>query len=75
MDDRRVNAIRSDEKVGHGTDSFIEYYTDTELKEDLSNTNVKTEDDAVKWAIRCDTEIREFTVSRRSMAMRLRSIR
>jgi len=75
MNDKLVNAIRSNDKIGRGTDSFIEYYTDGELKEDLSNTNIKSEDDAVKWAIRRDTDIKEFTVSRRSMAMRLRSIR
>jgi hypothetical protein len=75
MNDKLVNAIRSDDKIGRGTDSFIEYYTDGELKEDLSNTNVKTAEDAVKWAIRRDTEIKEFTISRRLQSMTLRSVR
>ena len=75
MNDKFINAIRSDKKIGRGTDSFIEYYTDGELREDLSNTNVKTEDDAVEWAIRRDTEIKEFTVSQRLQSMTLRSVR
>ncbi len=75
MDDKLVNAIRSNDKIGRGTDSFIEYYTYGELKEDLSNTNIKTEEDAVKWAIRRDTEIKEVTISQRLQSMTLRSVR
>ena len=75
MNDKLVNAIRSNDKIGRGTDSFIEYYTDGELKEDLSNTSINTEEDAVKWALKRDEEIKEFTVSQRLQSMTLRSVR
>ena len=58
MDDRRVCAIRSNNKVGRGTDSFIEYYTDGEIRRDLEGAGIKSEEDAVRWAIRVDESIR-----------------
>jgi len=61
MDDRRVNAIRSDEKVGRGTDSYIECYTDGEICQDLEGAGIKSEEDAVKWAIKVEESIRKRT--------------
>jgi len=61
MDDRRVNAIRSDEKVGRGTDSYIERYTDGEICQDLEGAGIKSEEDAVKWAIKVEETIRKRT--------------
>ena len=61
MDDRRVNAIRSDEKVGRGTDSYIESYTDGEICQDLEGAGIKSEEDAVKWAIKVEESIRKRT--------------
>tara|TARA_R100000008_G_scaffold457_1_gene452 strand:+ start:785 stop:973 length:189 start_codon:yes stop_codon:yes gene_type:complete len=59
MDDRRVSAIRNNDKVGRGSDSFIEYYTDGEICRDLEGAGIKTEEDAVRWAIRVDESIRK----------------
>ena len=61
MDDRRVNAIRSDEKVGRGTGSYIEHYTDGEIRQDLEGAGIKSEEDAVKWAIKVEESIRKRT--------------
>ncbi len=61
MDDRRVNAIRSNEKIGRGTDSYIERYTDGEICQDLEGAGIKSEEDAVKWAIKVEESIRKRT--------------
>jgi hypothetical protein len=52
MSDPRVDAIRSDAKVGRGTCTSIdEAMTDDELIEALDKAGVKTPAKAVKWAI------------------------
>ena len=61
MDDRRVSAIRSNDKVGRGTDSYIEHYTDGEIRQDLEGAGIKSEEDAVKWAIKVEESIRKRT--------------
>jgi hypothetical protein len=50
-DDPRVVAVRADRLVGHGTCSSIdECYSDQELLEALDESEVKTPEDAIKWA-------------------------
>ena len=52
MSDPRVEAIRSNERVGRGTCTTIdEAYTDDELVEALNEAEVTTVEKAVAWAI------------------------
>lgn len=49
--DKRVEAIRNDMLVGHGSDTSTEMcYTDEELVEELDKLNIQTPRAAVKWA-------------------------
>ena len=48
----RVNAIREYEMVGRGSCTSIdECFSDQELIDCLNDSGVKTEEDAVKWAL------------------------
>jgi hypothetical protein len=52
MNDPRVEAIRSNERVGRGTCTTIdEAYTDSELIDALDKAEVTTAEKAVVWAI------------------------
>lgn len=50
--DKRIEAIRSNERVGRGTCTTIdECYSDQELIEALDNAEVTTPLDAVQWCL------------------------
>ena len=50
--DLRVKAIRDHKLVGRGTCSNIdECYEDDDLTEELDEENIKTPEEAVKWAL------------------------
>jgi hypothetical protein len=53
MNDPRVKAIRSNERVGRGTCTTIdEAYTDNELVEALDEAEAITVEEAIAWAIK-----------------------
>jgi len=52
MSDPRVEAIRANKHVGRGSCSSIdEAMTDEEIIRDLDDSDIKTPEEAVKWAV------------------------